>query len=301
MDTKQLQAEMRSYRQTALLRAEKKSPAPRNANSQNLQQNPQPRQRPQIETGRYMLPGSNSHITLRWAGASEVGYVRTTNEDSFLARPPIWAVADGMGGHEGGKLASETVVQQLSQLSTPYGLDRHRIHLQILEAARAVDQLPYERTRPGTTLSGMAMFFQNDEPLWMVFNIGDSRTYQLQNGLFTQMTLDHSQVGQLVASGLLSPEQARLSPHRGVITRAIGAGSTFPIHVDSWIHRLVPGQRFLICSDGLHSLVQDSEIMKLMDLQYSVSQSVENLLTRALNNGGTDNISVVVLEAVGPY
>lgn len=266
-----------------------------------------------------IITGTATHpcgALLDWAGGTDVGLRRADNQDSFLAAPPFFLVADGMGGHAGGKQASSTLLAGLRGLAgESFGKDALR---KVLDKAchdvmnLADVNVDYSISPPGTTLTGLVFLDaqipapqvsdpspapQPDEPpLMMVLNVGDSRTYQLKTGLMRQLTKDHSQVAQLLEAGALTLEQARTWPNRSVITRAVGAGQVELPDIDTWTYPLNTSRRFLVCSDGLHSMVDEGTIAGILGAGRTPEETVSSLIEAALKAGGADNVTVIVLD-----
>ncbi|RHW16949.1 serine/threonine-protein phosphatase [Sphingomonas gilva] len=223
-------------------------------------------------------------LTARSAARTHVGRVRQVNEDRLFDAPEsgLWAVADGMGGHVGGGAAATEAIRALCALSCPVTIDA--IEAALASAHEAVHGAGDER---GTTVAGLTFSGGEVTAFW----IGDSRVYRLRDGRLEQLTRDHSLVQELVDSGTLTPEQAARHPHANIITRAIGIDAwTAP---DSTVSEARPGDRFLICSDGLSSLVAGDAIARL--LAQEPASAVDSLIAAALDEGGTDNVTVVVV------
>jgi len=231
--------------------------------------------------------GSSTHAGLR----------RTLNEDALLAAPPIFVVADGMGGHEAGERASAAVIAEFS----PYVGRQSLVLEDVLDALGrsrdAVDALSVSAMgRAGTTLSGVVLADVDGMGYWLSFNIGDSRTYRLSSGELEQISVDHSVVQELIESGELSLAEAASDRRRNIITRAIGAGSTGD--ADFWMFPAELGDRMLICSDGLSSEVSDAQIREILMLESDPQTAAIALVGEAVSAGGRDNITVVVVDAV---
>lgn len=244
------------------------------------------------------VPGfSGEPIVLSWAALTDRGLHRSDNEDSVLAKSPIFAVADGMGGYRGGELASSAVVTRLdelvaSQLPTPDDITA-ALRAAVADIARAPDQTD---DATGTTVSGIAVTAIKGHPCWLVFNIGDSRVYNFADGALTQLTLDHSVVQRLIDGGIITPEEAELHPQSHVITRAVGLNEE-PIP-DFFLVPIVSGSRLVICSDGLTKELTDYGIGWFLSQNPSASAASGELLRAALENGGRDNVSVVVVDVI---
>ncbi|MCY1293464.1 Protein phosphatase PrpC [compost metagenome] len=244
--------------------------------------------------------GFDSHFQWTSAACTDVGRVRERNEDACLDLPAqqLWAVADGMGGHAVGDFASQAVVQALAALP-PQPLLEDR-----MEATRAAMQgvnlaLVDEAARLGVRCIGstVVVLLAGDRRcgcLWA----GDSRLYRLRGGELVRLTRDHNQVERLLARGLITPEQARHHPAQNTITRAVGAAAT--LAPEQLLTEVADGDIFLLCSDGLSNEVDDSDIAAVL-AQQEPPQAAQTLLQMALDAGGRDNISVVVIRATDPY
>lgn len=311
---------------------------------------------------------------LSWAAGTDIGLKRADNQDSFLVVPPFFLVADGMGGHAGGKQASATLLHALEPFCG-WALSTEKFHRLLATACHEVmdladANLDYSISPPGTTLTGLVLVNgvlppvhevpsgaapappQPPEPPHppappeppaelLVVNVGDSRTYVLAGGQLRQLTRDHSQVAQMLEAGLITPEMVPFMPNRSVITRAIGAGQTTLPQVDTWRLPVAgtapntghnPGnnvktgagsggktgsenagnptgmtsrkpqqlsretRRFLACSDGLHSLVRQELIERVLADAPTPEAAAKSLIEAALGAGGLDNVTVVVLD-----
>lgn len=237
-------------------------------------------------------------MRLESAAATHAGLVRTVNEDAFLALPGLVLVADGMGGHAAGDVASALVVHTFDPLGGADHRQAGDVVKAIGEANRAI--LAEARRHPeklgmGTTLSGLAVVDEAGAQHWLVFNVGDSRVYRIEDGNARQLTVDHSEVAELVASGRLSRGAVRTHPLRHVITRSLG--STPPPYADTWLVPVAAGDLFLVCSDGLTDELDDAQIAALMLESPDVRVAATNLVEAAVRAGGRDNITVVVVAA----
>jgi serine/threonine protein phosphatase PrpC len=233
-------------------------------------------------------------VRFRSAARSHAGRVRSRNEDSCVDRPDagLWAVADGMGGHEQGAMASGLVREALSALPRPSSAPEH---LRAVEQALADCHVRLlQATEPGrvsgSTVVALLAFDGHFACLWA----GDSRLYRLREGLLAQLTTDHSLVQEMVAAGTLSPEAARGHPQANRITRALGAGKR--LELDAIQDRIAPGDRYLLCSDGLTGEVEDAVIAELLAVP-DPDESAEALLARALDAGARDNVTLIVVDA----
>lgn len=226
---------------------------------------------------------------------TDVGYVRDHNEDSLILIPPLFAVADGMGGHEAGEIASEITVNTLAELA-PDHIDAEGLTAAVEAANYNVLKAPRQgvgRDGMGTTLT--AAMLEGERLL--IAQVGDSRAYLLHRGHLQQITRDHSLMTDLIESGQITPEEARYHPNRSVITRAIGSD----IHMRPDIYELNvnAGDRVLLCSDGLSSMVSDHAIEAIMRRQTDPQHCADELVQAALENGGADNVTVIVADVAG--
>jgi protein phosphatase len=235
-------------------------------------------------------------LDIRCGEATHVGRVRHLNEDSDLAAWPVYVVADGMGGHQAGDVASATAVRVLSQLVGLDGATPAVVRDVVLEARRQVRALTSDDgLDAGTTLTGAVVVVQDDEPYWLVLNVGDSRTYLLTDGAMEQVSVDHSEVQELVESGELDPAKAARYARRHVVTRALGAGADFD--VDYWLLPIGVADRLLVCSDGLTGELADDEIRGVLVGEASAQDAAERLVGLAVERGGHDNVTVLVVDA----
>lgn len=221
---------------------------------------------------------------------------RTRNEDSVLAADGAFLVADGMGGHEAGEVASRTAIEVLRELTVgvPSPDDARRT---VRAAHSAVRALPTTTgRRPGTTASGVVLTEHGQIPCWLVVNVGDSRTYRMAGGVLEQVTLDHSEVAELVASGIVAADEASRHPRRNVVTRVLGGGST-QVEADVWLLPVSPGDRMLVCSDGLTDELSDARIQAELRTQDAAQQAADRLVAAALAAGGRDNVTAIVVDA----
>jgi protein phosphatase len=256
------------------------------------------RERPLAGKRRQLGDGTSySMIALNWGTASDTGLVRQRNEDSLLAALPVFAVADGMGGHAAGDVASALTIGLLRELTTHAPLSADELKNAIEAANNAVisKSSSSEAMRGmGTTLVGIALVGGEGDERWMAFNVGDSRLYRLADGSLTQVSRDHSEVQELLDEGAISESEARRSPVRNVVTRAIGTSET--LDVDYWMLDPEPGERFMICSDGLTSeLTKDQMIVTLLESP-DPAMAANRLVEQALAAGGHDNVSVIVVD-----
>lgn len=225
------------------------------------------------------------------------GLRRELNEDSFIASDPVFAVADGMGGHEAGEIASGICVRVLAGMPQLATGERTATAAVVQQYLMTADERIREATgsRAGTTLTGAVVVEQMGLPYWLVMNIGDSRTYRLSQGGFSQVTVDHSEVQELVDAGEITPEQATVHPRRHVVTRALGTGDE--TEADYWLLPVEEGDRILICSDGLNAELTDEHIFRILSTVGHPQDAVDALIQSALRSGGRDNVTVIVVDA----
>jgi len=233
--------------------------------------------------------------TLRAGAATDVGRVREINEDRYLAADIVFAVADGVGGHQAGEIASQTSVDTLRDQFVAHTTDGFvdAVH----RANEAVWQLAQERTDRrgmGTTLAALALVVDGTEEQLAVANVGDSRVYLQSPSEFVQLTRDHSLVEEMVREGRISPAEAQVHPQRSIITRALGMESD--IEIDVW--QLVPnaGDRYLLCSDGLTNELSDARISSTLRRMGDPAEAARELVRQARAEGGGDNITAVVVD-----
>lgn len=240
-------------------------------------------------------------VSLSVSARTDTGLVRAVNEDSFLATAPLFIVADGMGGHEHGDRASQTVAAVLAGLIEPGSIPTPELVLSAIDAANAAVRSLSEEDRTlvsGTTLVGLALVRTQDDDnaYWMVFNIGDSRLYRWDGRALEQLSVDHSVVQEMMDAGILTVEQASMHPDRNVITRAVGAGNSAV--ADVWLIPAVRSQSFLLCSDGLTKELDDDAIATLLAEHRSDDPSPADVLVdAAVAAGGRDNVTVVLVES----
>jgi serine/threonine protein phosphatase PrpC len=231
------------------------------------------------------------------AAASHVGKIRASNQDSGSVGNHLYVVADGMGGHAGGDVASALAIRHLVGLDRPYGSAeeaREEIYRGILDAGkeltRAVADHP-ELTGMGTTLSGMVRV--GDKVV--VAHIGDSRIYLLRDGVLEQITADHTFVQRLVDSGRITPEEAAVHPRRSVLMRVLGDVDVEP-EIDTHVLDTQPGDRWLLCSDGLSGYVAEREIAEILLTTHDPEEACEKLIQASLAEGAPDNVTAVIVH-----
>ena len=230
----------------------------------------------------------------RSAGVTDTGRRRRRNEDSYVCEPPLFAVADGMGGAQAGEVASGLAAAVLEEANGEQ-LSEQRIVELIQEANRRVFQRSNEDAAASGMGTTMTVALVDSADTVTIGHVGDSRAYRIRDGRLEQLTDDHSLVAELMRSGKLSPEEAETHPQRSVITRALGTEPD--VDVDTFRVEATPGDVFLICSDGLTSMVPDGEIARIVgDGRGDLDGVARRLVEAANSSGGEDNITVVVFE-----
>lgn len=241
-----------------------------------------------------ILPPSSGH--LRYSARTHVGNVREVNEDAIIALPDmgIWAVSDGMGGHQGGDFASQSVTEALATLQPHLaGVEAMRAARDAIQSAHQTIQAEANRlggVTIGATVVVLVMANEHFACLWA----GDSRLYRLRGGQVQMMSHDHSVVGELVAEDRISWAEAEQHPQANAITRAVGVGDV--LEIDKRRGDVLPGDRFLLCSDGLSRYADEATLSYLL-ANTPIETVADALLAVALDGGGADNISIIVVEA----
>ncbi len=238
-------------------------------------------------------------VTLRYAARSDVGLVRSNNQDSAYAGPNLLVVADGMGGHAGGDVASALTIAAL------VGLDRpdHSSDQSMSELERSIDRARQDlvdATTADPDLAGMGTtvtaLLKSGNTLAMA-HLGDSRAYLLRDGTLAQVTVDHTFVQHLVDTGRITPDEAETHPQRNVVMRVLG-DFDLDLTPDLSIREAVPGDRWMLCSDGLSGFVSDEEIAEVLNSVPAPQDAVERLVSMSMRAGSTDNITVVVADVL---
>jgi protein phosphatase len=226
-----------------------------------------------------------------YAGATDTGRKRRRNEDSYVIAPPLFAVADGMGGAQAGEIASKLAAAALEDTDPGTLSGEERVMSLIQEANRRV----YERSNEDPSASGMGTTITValvEDAGVTIGHVGDSRAYRYRGGSIEQITEDHSLVNELMKSGKLSPEEAETHPQRSVITRALGTDPD--VDVDSFTLETQTGDVFLLCSDGLTSMVDDDDILGVLEKHHDdLDRATKSLVSAANRGGGEDNITVI--------
>jgi len=243
------------------------------------------------------MNGGSPPITVLCGAATDIGLRRTLNEDSFVAAAPVFLVADGMGGHQAGEVASATVIGEFSRLAGRPSVSVDDLRAAFEAARSRVAALPAGGgAGAGTTLTGVAIADVDGDGYWLAINVGDSRTYRLSGGQLEQISVDHSVVQELIDRGELDHAQATRDARRNVITRAIGAGSD--ADADYWLIPAEEGDRILVCSDGLSAELSTERIDAILREEAHPQAAATRLVHEAILHGGRDNITVLVVDAI---
>lgn len=250
---------------------------------------------PEVSTHSHSVSVAGGEIALTWSGITHTGRRREINQDAFLTAFPLFIVADGMGGHIGGEIASASTVDRLRRVADAGVVTPKAIEKALVGAVKDIASHP-ETTDDGTgtTLTGVYLDTSEKTPHWVTLNIGDSRVYLMRDRSIEQITTDHSVVQELIASGRLSPEEAENHPYGNVITRAVGPSESVApdyIRLD-----VVDGDRFVICSDGLTKELTDYGIQHFLIENADPTDAVNAMMDAALENGGRDNVTIIVLD-----
>jgi protein phosphatase len=229
---------------------------------------------------------------LSWGARTDIGLVRSHNEDSFLVQPPLFAVCDGMGGHAAGEVASSIAVQTIGA-QAPIHADDILLGAAV-EAANAavIEGAATGKGKPGMGCTASCVLIENNK--MAIAHVGDSRIYLLHHGTLVRLTHDHSYVEELVDAGEITADEARVHPSRSIITRALGSDPD--MYADHFTLDVSVGDRLIVCSDGLSSMVEDSEIEAIAVSSVTPQSAADNLTSAALSAGGHDNITVIVVD-----
>ena len=238
---------------------------------------------------------------VRWGAATHVGLVRAGNEDAFVAEPMVFGVADGMGGHQAGEVASEIAARIIRDRLGTGASNVGVVVASVVEANASIYQAAHaiaDQQGMGTTLTALVVMRADESNVarFALINVGDSRTYLLRNGELHRATVDHSYVQELVNTGHISEDEARTHPRRNIVTRALGIEPT--VRVDTWLVPMVHGDRFILCSDGLVDEVHDDEIAAIAVATSDAQECANQLVAKANANGGRDNVTVVVVDVL---
>ena len=239
---------------------------------------------------------TESPIVVRAGAASHTGLRRRVNEDSYLAASPLFLVADGMGGHDAGDRASAAVVAEFELLAGAPSLGIDDVRAALRRTRARVEAIAGDGRAAGTTLTGVVIAEVGGIGYWLTVNVGDSRTYRFANGLLEQISVDHSVVQELVDAGVLTGAEAGTDSRRNEITRAIGAGSDG--QADYWMVPAEPGDRILVCSDGLSGELSAAQLRGILDDESDPQDAATRLIHEALLHGGRDNVTAIVVDAL---
>jgi serine/threonine protein phosphatase PrpC len=233
----------------------------------------------------------------RSAGLTDTGRRRRQNEDAFVCEPPLFAVADGMGGAQAGELASRLAAAAFEESASAIRGEEEIARVVRTANARIFEHSVRDPTAAGMGTTATVALVDEHSGTATLAHVGDSRAYRYRDGALEQLTTDHSLVGELVRSGRLTEDEAAVHPHRSVITRALGTEAD--VDVDTRTIDLLPGDLVLICSDGLSAMVRDEEIVRLLDATTGDPRNAAEALIAAANEaGGEDNVTVVLFELV---
>ena len=236
---------------------------------------------------------------LQWSSSSysHVGMVRKVNEDAYLEKnrlgqAGLWAVADGMGGHEAGDVASRLIIASLGSIETPRDLDSfiHAVEVSLHESNRLLQEKAtrlYHNRTIGSTIVALLLYQTQVACIW----VGDSRIYRLRNGQLQQLTRDHSHVQELINRGLIKPEEAENHPMSNIITRAVGSAPE--LDIDKRTETALPGDVFLLCSDGINKVVSDDELTTTIS-KSAPQYAAQAIVNAALRNKANDNVTATV-------
>ena len=233
--------------------------------------------------------------TTTFGSRTDVGCVRDHNEDSLVVAPPLYVVADGMGGHAAGEVASEIAVTTMAELA-PEHPDGDALERAVEEANRAIIRAASEgrgRAGMGTTVTAAML----EEERLVIAQVGDSRAYLLHHSKLQQITRDHSLMADMIEAGQITPEEARTHPNRSIITRALGSDPT--TCADIYELNVEAGDRLLLCSDGLTSMLRDADIESTLSRVQDPQRCAAQLVNEAIAAGGYDNVTVVVVDVSG--
>ncbi|MEY3807024.1 MAG: hypothetical protein RIR69_1836 [Actinomycetota bacterium] len=237
-------------------------------------------------------------MKLKWGATTDVGMVRQQNEDDFSADENLFVVADGMGGHNAGEVASALAIATVRSGARSGIFTPAQFRELVQQANTAIYTASLDdstQSGMGTTLTAMAVV-PGEDPTVLVANVGDSRTYLFRNNVLSRVSVDHSYVQELVNEGIITPEEARVHPRRNIVTRAMGIDRN--VHVDVFEQQVRTGDRLLLCSDGLVDEVSDADIAQILREHTNPQETAEALVMVANANGGRDNTTVIVVDVV---
>lgn len=249
-------------------------------------------------------------LQLHHGAATHVGLVREVNEDSLVVNPPVFVVADGMGGHHGGDVASRMVTEEFQRLrpSEMTALEP-RVGAELIAAALTAGQTRIEEYAHSQRAGGLSLWYSGTtavaallveeygEPRWLVANLGDSRAYRVHNGELRQVSVDHSVVQELYDAGVITAQEMTVHPDRHVVTRALG-GPERP-YADYFLFPASSGERLLLCSDGITGMLDDSAVAAILTSTPDPEDAAGRLVQAAVEAGGRDNATAIVIDVVG--
>lgn len=248
-----------------------------------------------------------NQVELHYGATTDVGLVREVNEDAFLATPPIFVVADGMGGHDGGDVASGIVVEEFGRLAGEEydpGGGAEVVAATLRECQRRIAEFGEQQVTggrhqwyAGTTAVAALLVTDEDGPQWLLANLGDSRVYRFTRDVLEQVSVDHSLVQELVESGRITEEDAAVHPERHVITRALGGPKA--VEADYFLLPLSSVERLVLCSDGINGMIDDDAIADILRETEDARDAADKLVRAAVAAGGRDNATAVVVDVVG--
>ncbi|RYP84801.1 serine/threonine-protein phosphatase [Nocardioides guangzhouensis] len=246
-------------------------------------------------------------VHLHSGAATDVGRVREINQDSYLASSRVFVVADGMGGHHGGEVASAIVVEEFGRLAEQ-GYDSTRGTEVVTECLRSAQQRIRDYGAEhrsggqpdwyaGTTVVAALLCEDEEGPTWLLVNLGDSRIYRVHDGRLDQVSVDHSVVQELLDAGEIDAAAAAVHPERHVITRALGG----PVlrEPDFFVLPLASAARVVLCSDGVSGMIGDDEMEEILRGSEDPRDAAERIVAAAVHAGGQDNATAVVVDVVG--
>jgi serine/threonine protein phosphatase PrpC len=240
-------------------------------------------------------------VQLEVGSGTNTGMIRPGNEDSLFVDSPagLFVVADGMGGHAAGEIASEMAVRIIADELRTVRSVNDGVVVQVKDAMRRANLAIFERTLTEVDKQGMgttASLLIIREGKYLIGQVGDSRVYLLREGVLTQLTKDHSYVQEQVDAGFLTPEQARYHPYSNVITRCVGASAE--VEPDTYTGEVKRGDTFLVASDGLTGMVDDRRLQSLLQSKANAQRVVEAMISEANGRGGLDNITAIVVRVL---
>ena len=246
-------------------------------------------------------------VELHHGAASDVGLVREINEDAYLVAPPIFVVADGMGGHDRGDVASRIVIEEFAALAESGYDPAHgpeAVTAALLSSRERIAAYDAEQRAAGavgfaagTTAVVALLVEQGAEPMWLLANLGDSRIYRYNDAVLEQVSVDHSVVQELVDAGTITAADALVHPERHVITRALGGEGS--VQADFFVLPLSGAERLLLCSDGVNGMIDDAAIATILGCTSDPRDAADRLVAAAVAAGGRDNATAVVVDVVG--